>query len=1290
MGLFCATSSFPLGRGAVLWTSESEPTITIGADMPNTERYNPTSLIAMGMFNFDAFNIADFKLAGTIRVSASDAFSLADPNAGSLPYITALGTAGTGETVWTATQIDNIKALLATYSQFANLPFQWVGDFDVFTSGTDTTVTPADVGAFALSDINLSLINRADLRWSGISGISSDSSLGYAGSAEDVFLNLYWYGGSTTLASNTRANQTLMHEIGHSLGLSHPHSAFNVTTFTPTVITTDFAAIQMAGFQQLGFKINSALDLYKEYFTIMSYDDQASISASSGVRYQAMTPMILDVIALQDAYGEGGGTTAATNDTITPGVDGYRTYFDLGGVDTVDLSNYSAGAYFAMGVDIIGAKHLVGVSMSFTDARTTIVSGGDPQHLRWYYGEFENAIGSAADDVIIGNALDNSIVGGAGNDYLGGGQATGVSGNDTLMGGAGNDTIDGYDGEDQLNGDDGADVLRGGDGNDSLNGGNQNDTLYGGAGNDRFDWDAGSRQGADVFYGGTGDDLFVLDTPLDQVIEYAGEGSDTIYVTFTYSLANLPYVESLRGFGSTAVSLVGNAANNVLVGGTGDDTLEGGVGNDTLNGDAGSDTALYAGVAANYAITKTSSGTTVRDLTGLYGTDTLTNVEYARFADKTILLSAIALNNPASGSVTFAGILAQGQTLVAANTLADADGLGVISYQWQGSVNGLTWQNLAPGTSLLLQEAHVGQKIRVMAIYQDGLGSAENVTSPASAFAVTNVNDAPTGSIVINGSLVQGQLLTVSQTLADVDGLGSLTFQWQASVNGSSWLSFATGDSVVLQQAQVGQKIRAVASYIDGHGTAEVVASTTSFAVANLNDAPKGKVTLTGTLAEGQTLTASNTLTDLDGLGAITYQWQSSVDGSLWLNLAQGATYTLSYAQSGRQIRVAASYVDGYGAAESVASTVALVAVSLNHVPTGALWIAGTFASGNTLVASNTFADADGMGTVSYAWQSSIDGTLWTTIAKGASLTLPATLADQLVRSEATYTDGHGTLERVVSCVGGFKADGSSVMLGTTGNDTLTGGAGFDTVIYAGDRRGFSVTNNDKGGYTVKDNSGAVGTDLLSGIEKIQFMDVSINLTVQAKAASIAPVALNSLIELYVAYFNRVPDADGLSYWIDQYKSGKTLNDIGNSFVVAAIQFSSLTGYSATMTNAEFVRQIYKNVLGRTGATAPPDADVSYWANNLATGTDSRGTLVKTMLSAAHAFKGDSVWGWVANLLDNKVEAGHIFAVNDGLTFNTGADSVSHGMAIAAAVTSNNIAQAIQLIGVTDVALLPV
>ena len=57
------------------------------------------------------------------------------------------------------------------------------------------------------------------------------------------------------------------------------------------------------------------------------------------------------------------------------------------------------------------------------------------------------------------------------------------------------------------------------------------------------------------------------------------------------------------------------------------------------------------------------------------------------------------------------------------------------------------------------------------------------------------------------------------------------------------------------------------------------------------------------------------------------------------------------------------------------------------------------------------------------------------------------------------------------------------------------------------------------------------------------------------------------------------------------------------------------------MSNEEFVRIIYKNVLGRSGATAPPDEDVNYWAGNIKSGAVSKGQLVGTMLNSAHTFK---------------------------------------------------------------------
>ena len=153
----------------------------------------------------------------------------------------------------------------------------------------------------------------------------------------------------------------------------------------------------------------------------------------------------------------------------------------------------------------------------------------------------------------------------------------------------------------------------------------------------------------------------------------------------------------------------------------------------------------------------------------------------------------------------------------------------------------------------MLGQAQVGKAITVTASYTDGHGTAESVTSSASA-AVANVNDAPTGSVTITGTATQGQTLTAANTLADVDGLGAISYQWKAD---GVAISGATASTLVLTQAQVGKAITVTASYTDGHGTAESVTSSASAAVANVNDAPTGSVTITGTATQGQTLTAS-------------------------------------------------------------------------------------------------------------------------------------------------------------------------------------------------------------------------------------------------------------------------------------------------------------------------------------------------------------------------------------------------------------------------------------------------
>ncbi len=186
--------------------------------------------------------------------------------------------------------------------------------------------------------------------------------------------------------------------------------------------------------------------------------------------------------------------------------------------------------------------------------------------------------------------------------------------------------------------------------------------------------------------------------------------------------------------------------------------------------------------------------------------------------------------------------------------------------------------------------------------------------NPAGLY-LSNINQDPTGEVTISGTVIQGQALTAdTSTLADADGLGTISYQWKA---GGSDISGATSSTYTLTEAEVGKTVTVVASYTDGHATVEHVPSLATAAVANVNDAPTGSVTISGSATQGQTLTASNTLIDADGLGVISYQWQA--DG-VTIAGAAGNTLLLGAAQTGKVITVQANYVDGHGTAEHVSS----------------------------------------------------------------------------------------------------------------------------------------------------------------------------------------------------------------------------------------------------------------------------------------------------------------------------------------------------------------------------------
>ncbi len=112
---------------------------------------------------------------------------------------------------------------------------------------------------------------------------------------------------------------------------------------------------------------------------------------------------------------------------------------------------------------------------------------------------------------------------------------------------------------------------------------------------------------------------------------------------------------------------------------------------------------------------------------------------------------------------------------------------------------------------------------------------------------VAKVNDPLLGAVTISGTPTEGQVLTVSNTLTDVDGLGSITYTWS---NGD------TGTTTTLGQSDVGNAITVIASYIDGQGTAESSTSTPTVILASASDT---SVTQTISLVQGWNLVSLHT-----------------------------------------------------------------------------------------------------------------------------------------------------------------------------------------------------------------------------------------------------------------------------------------------------------------------------------------------------------------------------------------------------------------------------------------------
>jgi len=415
-----------------------------------------------------------------------------------------------------------------------------------------------------------------------------------------------------------------------------------------------------------------------------------------------------------------------------------------------------------------------------------------------------------------------------------------LQGDDKIIGSGGADELNGYRGNDSLFGSAGSDVLSGGLGNDTLNGGTdwdianyadlasrsggyklivtgtmtngtlavkdstgtttlQTDTVVtmeeirGSAYADYISTGSSGTQegvqgytGNDTIIGGAASDSDFVDyrylaSPLAKVVINLTNANSTVAGTYatgkvywgsSTTASETDYLHNFNG-------VVGSAGNDSVTGSAGSDWVRGMSGNDTFNGGAGSDWIDYKWNPSALTITLLDDGAQTSINAGIYGTDTIINVENITGGTNNDLLIGNNLSNTLRGY--------EGNDTLNGGTGTEFD---TVDYKWAAGAVNLTW-NITTNTAVSSGADGVDSLINIEGVR----GSANNdifVVGASSTFF-----DGRGGADTLSFAQINsnGITLDLSNTGAQANGLTAYTLTAIEALTGTGLADNLTGDA---------------------------------------------------------------------------------------------------------------------------------------------------------------------------------------------------------------------------------------------------------------------------------------------------------------------------------------------------------------------------------------------------------------------------------------------------------------------------------------------------------------